>query len=330
MKHRSVVALVSMLAVLVFAFTACAPAATPEVIEKTVVVEETVMVESEPETIVVTATPGPQTGGMSDADATAVLKGKKLAGILSGPVNDAGWNTNAYLAMVNLRDKFGMEIAYTESTKVEDAAQVMRDYAEAGYDMILAHGYEYADQIKEVALEYPDVTFIQTNGAEGEVANLYTITFSAGEGGYFIGRLACEITKTGKVTLIAGESFPINDHHLLMMKQACTDLESDAEINDVYVGSWVDPAKTKELAKAAIEQGSDVLILNADSGDTGGIEAAKEAREAGNTDLRVISWVKDKNHLGPDFVLGGWAEDVTKEVEYLMRDVIAAGQPGGH
>ena len=49
-----------------------------------------------------------------------------------------------------------------------------------------------------------------------------------------------------------------------------------------------------------------MLILEADAGDLGTIEAAKEAQAKGNTDLRVISWVKDKNYLAPDLVIGGW------------------------
>ena len=79
------------------------------------------------------------------------VSGMKMAAVLSGPVNDAGWNTNAYQALTEARDKYGLEIAYTEYVKVEDAAQVMRDYADAGFQIIMAHGNEYSDQISEPA-----------------------------------------------------------------------------------------------------------------------------------------------------------------------------------
>lgn len=319
---RSVVVL-TMLVLFSMIVTACAQAtATPEVVEKEV--EVTRMVE---ETVVITATPG----AMEEMDMSSALKGKKLAGVLSGAVNDAGWNTQAYQAMVAARDKYGLDIAYTEHTKVEDAAQVMRDYADAGYDIIFAHGYEYADQIGQVSQEYPDLKFIQTNGSEGSIPNLYTITLSTGEGGYFMGRLACQITKSNKITIIGAEEFPIWSHHIAMFQQACTDLGSSAEISPAYVGSWNDPAKAKELAAAAIAQGADVLVSNADAGDTGTIEAAKEAVSA-NPDLyvRVISWVKDKNYLAPDIVIGGWTEDVSAELDYVLGQKIAKDEPGGH
>lgn len=265
-----------------------------------------------------------------DSPQDSSLQGKKLAGILPGPVNDGGWNGNAYAALVNARDKYQMDLAYTENTKVEDAEQIMRDYADAGYDVIMAHGNEYADQVIAVAKEYPNVAFIQTNGAADDLENLYTVTFSAGEGGYFMGRLACQITKTDKVMFIIGTDYPIIDHHIKMSRVACADIgRSDVEIIPTFIGSWNDPAKAKELTKAGLEQGVDVVISCADAGDTGVIEAVREAYDAGNTELRYISWSKDRNSLAPDFAIGGWEEDISAEVDDVMQK-IAAGEKGGH
>lgn len=326
MKTRFLLVLFSVLALVALVLAACQPApATPEKVVETVVVEKEVEKVVE-KTVVVEKEVQEEDPIMMAKEA---LKGKKFAGVFPGPVNDAGWTTQAYLAMTEARDKYGLEIAYTEHVKPEDAAQIMRDYADAGFAIVYAHGYEYADQIAEVAKEYTGTKFIQTNGSASDIPNLYTITLSTGEGGYFMGRLACQITKTKKITIIGGTSFPIWDHHILMFKQACKDLGVDAEIKDVYVGSWNDPAKAKELASAAIAEGSDVLVTNADAGDTGTIEAAKEAREKGNTNLRVISWVKDKNYLAPDIVIGGWTEAVSAEIDYVLLK-IAKGEPGGH
>lgn len=326
---KTIAVLVSLLVLASMLLAACQPAAPEKVIE-TVVVEVEKQVEKEVEKIVEKTVVVEQEAADPAEAARKALAGKKMAGILSGAVNDAGWNTQAYLAMVAARDTFHLEIAYTEHVKVEDAPQVMRDYADAGYDIIFAHGYEYADQIAQVAKEYPKLSFIQTNGSVGDISNLYTITLSTGEGGYFMGRLACQTTKSNKITIIGADEFPIWSHHILMFKQACQDVGSKAEVTEVYIGSWNDPAKAKQLATAAIAGGADILVTNADAGDTGTIEAAKEAFDKGNKDLRVISWVKDKNYLGPDFVIGGWTEDVAAELVYVLQEKIATGQPGGH
>ncbi len=327
-----------LLAVVLLMLSACA-APAPQVVEKVVtqVVKEEVpviqtqvvevqkevkVVETQVVEKVVEATPAP--------DVMAAMKGKKIAAVFSGPVNDAGWTTSAYKGLVYLRDKYGMDIAYTENVTAADAEQVFRDYAKAGFDIVFGHGFEWAEAIEKVAKEFPNTKFMQTNGGAANVPNLYTVTNSAGEGGYFVGMIACSITKTGKVAYVAGTQFPLLDHHIKMTRQACKDMGQDkVEVIESYVGSWADPAKAKELAAADIESGVDVLILEADAGDLGTVEAAKEAYEKGNKNLRVISWVKDKNYLAPEIVIGGWKEDIVRNMEYVVQK-IAAGQPGGH
>jgi basic membrane protein A and related proteins len=288
-----------------------------QVVEKIVEKAQTVVVEKE---VAVTATPAP--------DAGAKLKGKKMAAVFSGPVNDAGWTTSAYKSLVDMRDKYGMQIAYSENIKPADAEQVFRDYAKAGFDIILGHGFEWAEPIAKVAKEFPKTNFIQTNGTAADIPNLYTITLSAGEGGYFVGMIACQISKSGKVAYVAGQQFPLLDHHIKMSRQACTDLNKKVDIIESYVGGWADPAKAKELAAADIENGVDVLILEADAGDLGTIEAAKEAVAKGKP-VKVVSWVKDKNYLAPDIVIGGWDERIEREIEFTLQK-IANGDNGGH
>jgi basic membrane protein A len=127
---------------------------------------------------------------------------------------------------------------------------------------------------------------------------------------------------------VAGAQFPILQHHIKMSRQACQDLGKDVAVVEAYVDSWNDPLRAKELAVAEIEGGVDVLILQADASDSGTIEAAKEAVEAGK-DVKVISWVKDKNYLAPNLVIGGWEENVPRNIEYCVEK-IARGEPGGH
>ena len=317
---------------------ACAPAATPapvptpqtiiqiqtsapQIVEKTVVVEKTVMVQ--------------QAAPKDDATiAKEFLTGKKMCAVLPGPVNDGAWNTLAYMGMINLRDKYGMTIQYHEHTKPEEAAALMREYADAGCNLIQAHGSEFTDQINAVAKEYPNVQFMQLSRCTGQDPNVIGVCYSSGEGGYFMGRMAAQITKTGKVAFIVGTKYPNMDYNPTMAQQAVKDLKdqgiikTDVTIDEKEVGSWDDPAKAKELAKALIESGYDVLIMIADAGDNGTIEAVKEARAAGKKVL-AISWVSDRNNQGPDFIIGGWTESAVMQMEYVAVHYALAGKPIG-
>ena len=52
--------------------------------------------------------------------------------------------------------------AYTENLEVADISAAFADYASAGYDVVIGHGYEFGDPALEVAETYPDTKFICT------------------------------------------------------------------------------------------------------------------------------------------------------------------------
>ena len=48
------------------------------------------------------------------------------------------------------------EFVYSENMfVVEDAAAALRDYAEAGHDLVIAHGSQYGGSLQEIAPDFP-------------------------------------------------------------------------------------------------------------------------------------------------------------------------------
>jgi basic membrane protein A len=316
--------MMSLVMVLAVVLAGCGATPEPQTIIETVVVEKEVEVEA----------PSAEAGYIE------FLGGKKYCAIFPGPVNDAGWTTAAYLGMINMRDSYGMDIAYREHVLPEETSDALREYAESGCDALHAHGFEYFDQINEVSAEYPNKQFTQTSRGTGQDPNVIGLSFVAGEEGYFGGMAACMRSKTGKIAFVLGQSYPNLSWNAEQAKVAFQDL-ADAgmvdelcTIDELEVGRWDDPAKAKELTSAAIEQGIDVFIMVADAGDAGIVEAIAEAREAGK-EAWAVSGVKDKNYLGPEFVIGGYEEMIWKQMELALKAwadngaPVAAGMPTG-
>ena len=78
-------------------------------------------------------------------------KGLKVALLMSGAANDQGWNQTAYEGAQKACDKYGCELAYTENLEAADISAAFADYASAGYDVVIGHGYEFGDPALEVA-----------------------------------------------------------------------------------------------------------------------------------------------------------------------------------
>ena len=85
-------------------------------------------------------------GGQSEDSAEDTLK---IACMLPGPANDGGWNTLMYNSLKHQESVYGAEIAYTERTPASDYEEIYRGYAEAGFDIIFGHGFEFGEPAKK-------------------------------------------------------------------------------------------------------------------------------------------------------------------------------------
>lgn len=120
----------------------------------------------------------------------------KVALCMSGAVNDQGWNQSAYDGAKAACDKYGYELAYTENLNAADIAAAFADYAAAGYDVIIGHGFEFGDPALEVASTYPDVTFICTE-ASASADNVASYVMACEQTAYVEGVIAASMSQTG-------------------------------------------------------------------------------------------------------------------------------------
>ena len=67
----------------------------------------------------------------------------KAALIVTGSVNDAGWNAAAYNGMKAIESEMGAEINFSENVSLPDAEPALRDFSNKGYNLIFAHSMEY-------------------------------------------------------------------------------------------------------------------------------------------------------------------------------------------
>lgn len=247
-------------------------------------------------------------GGQQDAapaadtasDAPVQLKAALL---LSGPINDGGWNTSAYEGLTRLRDELGFEIAYTELVPQAEQKSILRNYARRGYDLVIGHGFEFGDSILEVAEEFPDVNFYQVGG-EVFAENVGSGVFSLGELSYVAGKLAAKFTKTNKIGFVGAMEIPTIQAEVNTMRDAIKKYNPGATFTVAYTGSWTDVNKGKEAALAQIANGVDIIVAIGDACDVGAIQAAKE------NGAYVIGWSGDFNSLAPETVLVSIVESV--------------------
>lgn len=203
-------------------------------------------------------------------------EGLKVALLLSGAANDQGWNQTAYEGTQKACEKYGYELAYTENLEVADISAAFADYASAGYDVVIGHGYEFGDPALEVAETYPDTKFICTE-ADASADNVASYVMACEQTAYVEGIIAASTSESGKLGAIG----PIPGDSLVKIINGYEDgaksVNPDIEVQTAWTNSFVDTQLAQEAAKAMIDNGVDVIKHCANACGNGAMTAAVQA-----------------------------------------------------
>lgn len=220
----------------------------------------------------------------------------KVALLLDGNIADGGWNQLPYEGLMKAVDDFGIEGSYTEQIPTEEISSVMLDYANRGYDLIMANGYTFTDALQTISMDFPDTMFIGLNiPTAGE--NLMTARIQYGINGHLAGHLIAGMTQTKKIGFIAAVESPQMESELGNLEKVLKSIDPEIELRGVYTGNWSDISLAREGASSLADEGCDVLLNNID-GATGAVAALAEERG-----IYVVGWAGDEAHLNPDVIL---------------------------
>lgn len=229
------------------------------------------------------------------APEAAASKGK-IAAILTGPPDDNSWNEAALIALQGM-EADGYEIAYSESIADADVARVLRDYADQGFQMIVAHSFGYQDAVFQVATEYPNVNFAWAGAINRTAENVADYDQPFYEPAYLVGILAGYVSAEGKLGVLYGFDIPACHSMGEALLLGAQTINPDATLAVTAVGDWIDVAKAKEAALAQADTGVDFWLECGEGPALGAIEAAKEVGGY------VTGYVGDMTENGPDVVL---------------------------
>jgi basic membrane protein A len=241
----------------------------------------------------------------------------KVAMLVTGPANDGGWDSAAMAGLAKIKANLGAQTAYTENVAQSDQAQIMRNYASEGYNLIIGDGFEYSDALKQVASEYPNVKFAGI-GSEGTAPNLAVMTLRYGEDGYLLGVLCGSLTKTNKIGIVTATPDPTGKAEFDNVKTEAQAIDPKATVTIAYTGSWSDVAKAKEAALAQIADGCDIIIADCDVSNKGVFQAVVEKN------VQAVGWSEDQHDQAPNNILTSAVEDMSTLV-YLAGEYYQNG-----
>ena len=240
------------------------------------------------------------------------IKDLKIVLLTDGLFSDTGWGAFAYNAAHSLEIKYDYDIDFKENVAIPDIEIILREYANVGYDLIIAHGFEWGTPAIKVAKDYPHINFVIFTGLV-KATNVASIFPMQQEATYLLGALAAMMSKTNVIGFVGGEKYPNLINIYEGYKQGAHDINNNITVLATYLDDWDNPSKGKEAALSQISDGADFLLQVADTSGLGVIEAAKEKK------IFVFGAISDQHKLAPNTVLTSFVLDVEKTFDQVIK-----------
>jgi simple sugar transport system substrate-binding protein len=240
----------------------------------------------------------------------------KVCFLYVGSKTDGGYTQGHDIGRQMVDKELGdkVETQYLENVaEGPDAERAIERFARSGCGLVFTTSFGFMDATVKVAAKFPKVKFEHATGYKTG-PNLTTYNARFYEGRYVQGQIAAKISKTGTAAYLA--SFPIPEvvQGIDAFELGARSIDPKFKLKVIWVNSWFDPAKEADAAKAAIDQGVDVITQHTDS--TGPMQVAEERK------IHAFGQATDMIKAGPDAQLtatvDNWGSYYVKRVKAAL------------
>lgn len=221
----------------------------------------------------------------------------RVALVLPGPISDGTFNSAAHKGIEAAKAKYGIEVSIRENTDFAQITEALTAYAREGYDVIIGHGFQFAEPVLEIHADYPKTWFIVNTAQVSAEPNVASFDNRWGDAGYIAGAVAGLVTQKGIVGHIGGIPVPVIEDYNAGFARGAARVKPDVKVLSAYVGSFSDIAKGAEITTSLIEQGADVVTSTGNENVVGTIQAATQAG------VMAIGTAFDSHAFAPDTIV---------------------------
>ncbi|MCY3879966.1 MAG: BMP family protein [Rhodobacteraceae bacterium] len=274
------------------------------------------------------------------AHAQAALR---VAGVHASPVENA-WNSRIHLAMQEAAGAGLISYEFSEGVAATDYPRAMREYADAGMQLIWGESYAVEREAREVATDYADTAFLMGSSGGPQGDNFGVFGTRNHEAAFLAGMLAGTMSESNVYGSVGG--YPIPEVNLLInaFRMGVSEVNPGATFLNSFIGAWFDPARAQEAAIAQIDAGADILfgerIGTADGAQARGVKAigslidytprypdtvfANAIWNYGPTIAAAVADVQAGNPVGRDYTEYSFMAHGGNELVYV-KDMVPAG-----
>ncbi len=238
---------------------------------------------------------------------------------------DYGWNQQGIAAARAAAKAEGVEVLVAENLGYGDVRPTLREMAEDGAGLIIAHAGGYNTAAPEIGAETGvpvAITDLPQATSPGKVADY---TLSGHEGAYLAGRLAARTTRTGTVGIVVSGEPPAWNAQSAAFAEGVKAENPKVVIRYAVIGpaAYSDAAGARRVTDAVIAAGADVIFGQGNGSSFGMLQAVETGKAVDGGKVWFIDVVGDKSSIDKGNLLSSVVWNMTPVFTAMIGDVKA-------
>jgi simple sugar transport system substrate-binding protein len=244
---------------------------------------------------------------------------------------DYGWNQQGIAAAKAAAAAAGLKIMVADNLGYGDIRATMRELAEDGAGLLIAHASGYNTAAPEIAAETGvPVAIVDRPGAlfAGRVADYTT---NGAEGAYLAGVLAARMSRSGILGIVVSGEPPSWNAQSVAFIQGARVEKPTVTVRYAVIGpdAYADAAGARRVTEAVIAAGADIIFGQGNGSTFGMMLAVETAHPAHGGPVYFIDVIGDKRPMDNGELLSSVYWNLEPVYAAMIADV-RAGRFGTH
>lgn len=265
--------------------------------------------------------------GVTSAAESAEVK--SIAVLVPEQGTDYGWNQQGVDAARAVAEQKGLDFIPAEGLGYGDVRPTLRELAEEGAGLMIAHASGYNTAAPEIAVETNTPVAIVDRPEAVKPGLVADYTLYGHDGAYLAGEMAARMTRTGTVGVVVSGEPPSWNAQSAGFAQGVKATKPDAKIIYAVIGpaAYADAAGGRRVTESVISAGADVIFGQGNGSSFGMIEAVETAKATDGGKVWFIDVIGDKSSLDKGHLLSSVLWNM-EPVYGAMVDDLKAGTFG--
>ena len=260
--------------------------------------------------------------GMAGAEAAEV---KSIAILTPEEPTDYGWNQQGHDAAKAVAEKYGLAFIAATGLGYGDVHPQLREIADDGASLIIAHASGYNTAAPEVGAEKNVPVAIVDRPDANKPGAIADYTLSGFEGAYLAGVLAAKTTETKAVGIVVSGEPPSWNSQSAAFAEGVKATDPSVKLLYAVIGpaAYADAAGGNRVTASVIGAGADVIFGQGDGATFGMLQAVETRKSTSGGTVWFIDVIGDKTAIDKGHLLSSVVWNLEPVYAAMIEDLKA-------